>query len=151
MNTADQYLKIIYLVQEAEDAPASTGAIADALDVSPASANEMIGKLEGRGLADHEKYRGVELTEEGIVRAREALSTYCIIQRFLLEVLEVDAFREEARQLESVIDETVAERLDTIIDRRPECPDCFDHQADACRFLVDCHGECGTLDSEPAD
>ena len=40
MNTADQYLKAIYLVQQAEDGPASTGAIAEMLDVSPASANE---------------------------------------------------------------------------------------------------------------
>jgi Mn-dependent DtxR family transcriptional regulator len=95
----------------------------------------MIGKLEGRGLADHEKYEGVELTDEGIVRAREALQTYCIIERFLANVLEVEAYREEARALESVIDETVAERLDTIIDRREECPDCFGSDADACIYL----------------
>jgi DtxR family Mn-dependent transcriptional regulator len=135
MNTADQYLKAIYLVQEVEDGPASTGAIADMLDVSPASANEMVGKLEEQKLCTHEKYKGVELTEEGIVRARDALQNYCIIERFLLEVLEVEDFRAEARQLEPVIDETVADRLDTIIDRRPECPDCFDSEADVCSFL----------------
>ncbi len=135
MNTADQYLKAIYLVQQLENSPASTGAIADRLDVSPASANEMIGKLESRGLADHEKYKGVDLTDEGIERARDALQTYCIIERFLVDVLEVEDYQGEARQLESVIDETVAERLDTIIDRRPECPDCFNPEADVCAFL----------------
>ncbi len=135
MNTQDQYLKAIYLVQRQEDGPAATGAIAEHLEVSPASANEMIGKLETRGLADHEKYKGVSLTEEGIVRAREALQTYCIIERFLWEVLEVEEFRTEARQLEAVIDETVAERLDTIIDRDPSCPDCFDAETDACSLL----------------
>ncbi len=135
MNTADQYLKTIYVVQRAEDGPAATGRLADRLDVSPASVNEMIGKLEDRGLAEHEKYEGVELTDEGIVRARDALQTYCIIERFLANVLEVEDFREEARALESVIDDTVAERLDTIIDRRPECPDCFAAEADACAHL----------------
>ena len=135
MNTADQYLKTIYVIQRATDGPASTGAIADALDVSPASANEMIGKLEERGLADHEKYKGVRLSDDGIVRAREALQTYCIIERFLANVLGVEEFREEARELEAVIDGTVADRLDTIIDRRPECPDCFDPEADACACL----------------
>ncbi|MFB6160917.1 MAG: metal-dependent transcriptional regulator [Haloferacaceae archaeon] len=138
MNTADQYLKAIYLIQRSEDGPAATGAIADALDVSPASANEMIGKLEGRNLADHEKYKGVELTEEGIARARDALRTYCIIERFLANVLDVDEFRSEARALEAVIDDTVAERLDTIIDRDGSCPDCFDAEADACKFLDIC-------------
>jgi len=135
MNTADQYLKTIYLVQDRQNGPASTGAVADMLDVSPASANEMIGKLEDRGLAEHEKYKGVTLTEEGIVRASDALQNYCIIERFLLEVLEVEEFRGEARQLESVIDETVADRLDTIIDRQPQCPDCFDAEEDVCAFL----------------
>jgi Mn-dependent DtxR family transcriptional regulator len=135
MNTADQYVKAIYLLQEMENAPASTGALADMLDVSPASANEMIGKLESRGLAEHEKYKGVRLTEEGIINAREALQTYCIIERFLANVLDVDEFRAEARELEPVIDETVAERLDTIIERNAECPDCFDPETDACRYL----------------
>lgn len=135
MNTADQYVKAIYLLQQMEDGPASTGALADMLDVSPASANEMIGKLEERGLAEHEKYKGVTLTDEGIVRARDALQTYCIIERFLANVLDVEEFRAEARELESVIDDTVAERLDTIIDRNAECPDCFDPETDACRYL----------------
>lgn len=135
MNTANQYLKAIYLIQETEDGPASTGDIADRLDVSPASANEMIGKLERKQLCNHEKYKGVELTDDGILRAREALKNYCIIERFLVEVLEVEEFRVEARQLEPVIDETVAERLDTIIDREPQCPDCFDADHDVCSLL----------------
>ena len=138
MNTADQYLKTIYLIQEMEDGPASTGSLADMLDVSPASANEMIGKLESRGLADHEKYKGVRLTEEGIVRARDALQTYCIIERFLANVLDVEDFRGEARELEAVIDDTVADRLDTI-NRNPNCPDCFDAETDACAELdIEC-------------
>ena len=135
MNTADQYLKTIYVVQKQEDGPASTGSIADALGVSPASTNEMIGKLESRGLAEHEKYKGVQLTDDGIVKARDALQTYCIIERFLANVLAVDEFRAEARELEAVIDDTVADRLDTIIDREPECPDCFDPETDACACL----------------
>ncbi len=144
VNTADQYLKAIYVVQGVENEPAATGALADRLEVSPASVNEMIGKLEERGLVDHEKYKGASLTDEGIVRARNALQTYCIIERFLTNVLEVEEFHVEARELESVIDETVAERLDTIIDRRSDCPDCFDSDSDACEYLESCI-------EEPAD
>jgi DtxR family Mn-dependent transcriptional regulator len=151
MNTQNQYLKAIYLVQQQADGPASTGKVAESLDVSPASANEMIGKLEAAGLADHEKYKGVDLTDEGIRRAREALGNYCIIERFLVEVLEVEEFRAEARQLESVIDETVAERLDTIIDRRSECPDCFDAEHDVCGHLVDDLDFDLEVESEAAD
>jgi len=135
MNTAEQYLKAIYLAQRIEDGPAATGTLADMLEVSPASVNEMIGKLEDRELVDHEKYKGARLTDEGIRRAEDALQTYCIIERFLANVLEVDDFRGEATALEAVIDDTVAERLDTIIDRLEECPDCFDAEADKCMYL----------------
>lgn len=135
MSTENKYLKAIYLIQQIEDGPAATGAVADVLDVSPASVNEMIGKLEAKKLVDHEKYKGVTLTDEGITSARTALETYCIIERFLVSVLAVESFRAEARQLESVIDDTVAERLDLIIDRRSECPDCFAPQEDKCAFL----------------
>ncbi|MFB6133760.1 MAG: metal-dependent transcriptional regulator [Halanaeroarchaeum sp.] len=135
MNTADQYLKAIYVVQRAEGGRASTGALADHLDVSPASVNEMIGKLQEQDLVEHEKYKGVQLTADGEHRGRDALQTYCILERFLRNVLGVDEYRTEARQLEPVIDETVAERLDMIIDREPACPDCFDPAADSCTHL----------------
>jgi Mn-dependent DtxR family transcriptional regulator len=39
--------------------------------------------------------------------------------------------------MEPVIDDTVAERLDMIIDREPDCPDCFDVENDACAYLSD--------------
>ncbi|AFZ71823.1 metal-dependent transcriptional regulator [Natronobacterium gregoryi] len=135
MNTADQYLKAIYLAQRIEEGPASTGTLADLLEVSPASVNEMIGKLEDRELVEHEKYKGASLTDEGLERAHDALQTYCIIERFLANVLEVEEFRAEARALESVIDDTVAERLDTIIDRPQKCPECFDPERDCCERL----------------
>lgn len=135
MNTADQYLKAVYLLQSIEDGPVSTGTLAERLDVSPASANEMIGKLADDELLEHEKYKGATLTDEGIMRARDALQTYCILERFLANVLEVEEYRAEAAQLEPVIDETVAERLDMIVDREPACPDCFDAEADACALI----------------
>ncbi|MFC3478634.1 metal-dependent transcriptional regulator [Halobacterium litoreum] len=137
MNTADQYLKTIFLVEQLNDGPAATGELADRLGVSPASVNEMVGKLEERGLVSHEKYKGATVTDAGETRARDALQTYCILERFLANVLDVEDFREEARQLEPVIDETVADRLDMIIDREPQCPDCFDAEADACGLLVE--------------
>jgi Mn-dependent DtxR family transcriptional regulator len=109
MNTQDCYLRVVYLIQVATNEPAGTGAIADRLDLSPASANEMVGELEADGLADHEKYKGVTLTDAGIERTRETVETYCIIERFLFSVLDLEAYRGKARQLEGVIDVTVAE------------------------------------------
>lgn len=136
MNNPDQYLQAIYLIQRATDGPAATGAIADALAVSPASANEMVGKLEAEGLASHVKYEGVTLTDAGIERARATLEQYCILERFLATALEVEGFREEAKQMQPVVDGTVAERVDLIVDRREECPDCFLVEEDRCAYLA---------------
>ena len=135
MNTTDQYLKTIYILQRTDDSPASTGAVADRLGVSPASANEMIGKLAEHGLVEHEKYNGTVVTEEGEQRARVTVETYCVIQRFLHTVLDVEEYRSEARSIESVLDTTVVERLDTLIDRHDECPECFDGTTDRCEYL----------------
>lgn len=135
MNTADQYLKTIYVLQRVDDSPASTGAVADQLGVSAASANEMIGKLAERGLVEHKKYNGTMVTEEGEQRARVTVETYCVIQRFLHTVLDVEEYRSEARSIESVLDTTVVERLDTLIDRQRECPECFDGTIDQCECL----------------
>lgn len=136
MNTTDRYLKAIYFAESLEDGAASTGTLAEILDVTPASATEMLGKLEADGLVAYEKYNGARLTDTGRTRATEAVETYCILQRFLYEVLEVEEYHAEAKALESVIDETVAERLDTIIDRPEPCPECFDPEGDACRRLL---------------
>lgn len=137
MNSADQYLRALYLLEQVDGPPVATGRLAEVLEVSPASVTEMVGKLADDGRVTHEKYRGATLTETGRVRAREVLQTYCILERFLANVLGVDAYREEAASLEVVIDETVADRLDTIIDRRSECPECFDATADRCVYLED--------------
>ena len=109
MTTADQYLKTIYVLQQASDTPASTGDVADRLGVSSASANEMIGKLVNWGLVTHEKYTGTVVTEAGEHQARTLVETYCVIQCFLHTVLDVDDYRREARAIEAVLDPTVAE------------------------------------------
>jgi len=135
MTTADQYLRTIYVLQQASDTPASTGDVADRLGVSPASANEMIGKLVNWGLVTHEKYTGTVVTEAGEHQARTLVETYCVIQRFLHTVLDVDDYRREARAIETVLNPTVAERLDTLIDRCGECPKCFNEGTDQCENL----------------
>jgi Mn-dependent DtxR family transcriptional regulator len=135
MTARDRYLRAIHIVESETDGPAGTGAVADRLGVSAPTVNEMVGKLEDDGLVVHEKYKGVSLTDAGRERAERALETFCILERFHHSVLEIEGYREEARQLEAVVDATVAERLDAIVDRRPECPDCFDPAEDRCAFL----------------
>ena len=63
-NAIEDYAKSIYsLQQRAGGAAVSTNALAERCGVTPASASAMVKKLAERGLAIHEPYHGVRLTE----------------------------------------------------------------------------------------
>ncbi len=54
----EDYLKVIYQLQQATDDRIKTSEIADELDVTSPTVTSMLEKLEERGLIDREKYRG---------------------------------------------------------------------------------------------
>ena len=60
------YLKEIYKLQSSGQRPTTT-AIARAMGVAPSSATSMLKKLAALGLAEHAPYRGVELSEAGLL------------------------------------------------------------------------------------
>ena len=69
------------------DGPVRVAAIANALGVSVPSANEMIRKLDGRGLFSYEPYHGVRLTEAGRQVADQVLRTRRLWATFLADHL----------------------------------------------------------------
>jgi len=56
------YAKAIYTL-EAREGVVSTTALAERLNVQPGSVSGMLRKLADLGLVEHERYRGVRLTE----------------------------------------------------------------------------------------
>ncbi len=110
----ENYLKVIYQLQDAEDA-VSTTALADALGVSAASATNMVKKLAALKLAEHSPYRGVALTRAGEKRALEMVRHHRLIELFLTETLGVpwDQVHAEAEKMEHVISEDLEERIAT--------------------------------------
>lgn len=105
------YLKAIYRLQE-EGAP-STKALADALQVTPASATNMIKRLAELELVTHEPYQGVRLTERGELVALEVLRHHRLIELFLVETLGLswDQVHDEAEVLEHHISEELEARI----------------------------------------
>lgn len=92
--------------------------VADTLGVSAASANEMVRKLERRGLMTYEPYRGVDLTDAGRRIAARVLRVRRLWARFLADRLgltpeEADAL---ACRLEHVTPDGAADRLDRFLD-----------------------------------
>src|SRR6476661_4853519 len=98
------YAKAIYTL-ESRDGEASTTALAALLEVRPASVSGMLRKLSALGLVEHERYRGVRLTERGRRVALEVIRHHRLVELFLVENLGMtwDEVHAEAEVLEELI------------------------------------------------
>ena len=122
-------LKAIYRLTgpQAAGDDAHTGALADALGVSPGTATATIKRLADRQLATHRPYRGVVLTAAGRRAAVAAIRRHRIVERFLSDMLgypwnEADRF---AASFEHELPQEVEDRLYVALDRPTTCPHGF--------------------------
>jgi DtxR family Mn-dependent transcriptional regulator len=107
------YAKAIWSLGQRDDLPVSTSALAERLDVSPASASAMVKRLESMGLVEREPYHGVELTPAGKRVALEVLRHHRLLELYLAEALGMswDRVHEEAEVLEHAISPAVSELI----------------------------------------
>ena len=111
------YAKAIYSLNRRTGKPVATSALADRLDVSPASASAMLKRLTSLGLVTHQPYRGTELTETGERVALEVIRHHRLLELYLAEALGMswDRVHAEAEVLEHAISpelsELIAEKL----------------------------------------
>jgi DtxR family Mn-dependent transcriptional regulator len=104
-NAVQDYAKAIWSIAQRGDEPVSTSAIADRLEVSPASASAMVKRLEALGLVTREPYHGVRLTLAGQRVALEVLRHHRLLELYLAEALGMswDRVHQEAEVLEHAI------------------------------------------------
>jgi DtxR family Mn-dependent transcriptional regulator len=111
------YAKAVYALEIRARGPVSTTELAERLGVTPGSVSAMLRKLSELGLVEHERYRGVRLTEPGRRVALEVLRHHRLIELFLSDELGMpwDKVHDEAEVLEHVLSEElerlIAERL----------------------------------------
>jgi DtxR family transcriptional regulator, Mn-dependent transcriptional regulator len=113
LTTAVQdYAKAIFTL-ETRKGSASTSALATLLEVQPGSVSGMLRKLSSLGLAEHEPYRGVRLTERGRRVALEVIRHHRLLELFLVESLGMswDEVHAEAEVLEHALSEELEELI----------------------------------------
>ena len=113
----EDYLKAIYDLSRGEE-PASTSAIAEELDIQPASVTGMIKRLAEIGLLEHVPYRGVRLTKAGHREALRVLRRHRVIEAYLCERLGYpwDDVHAEAERLEHAVSDDLVERMASALD-----------------------------------
>ena len=113
----ENYLKTVFHLSDNGKKSVSTNDLADAMQTKAASASDMIRKLAVKNLLQHEKYRGVQITETGRKEALRLIRKHRLWEVFLVEKLYFnwDEVHEVAEQLEHIRSPLLVERLDNFL------------------------------------
>ena len=115
MSGAAQYLLGLYIVEQRDSPPVSSGDVAALVGRSQPTVTQMLRKLESDGLVTYEPYEGATLTETGRDRASDLHETYVTLSWFFRSVLDLNDHESEALEMAGLIDAEVANRLTKIL------------------------------------
>lgn len=110
----EDYLKTIYTMTFEENSRlAKAQGVADALDVTIQTANEMFKKLAKQDLLVYVPYKGVYLTEKGILEAIRVIRAHRVLELFLTQKLNFNwsEVHPDAEALEHAASERVINAL----------------------------------------
>ena len=119
----EEYLQIIYWLEEA-GLPITGANLARAMQLSPPTVHEMIGRLEGDGYVTRATDKSLEFTSQGRTQAETIVRRHRMIERFLTDVLGIpwDEVHEEAERLEHAMSPILEERMMAAIGDAKTCP-----------------------------
>mgnify|MGYP001185013798 FL=1 len=119
----EMYLKSLAVLGGARQ-PVAVAQLAERLQVTTVSVNEMLHRLTRDGLVSHQPYRGFQLTEAGRQTAWDVIRRERLWERFLVDQLKLDAAQAItwACQLEHATAPEVIEALDAFLQFPATCP-----------------------------
>lgn len=110
---AENYAKAIYNLQGTGGETVGTGAVAERLGVTPASASAMLRRLGEDGIVEHAPYRGVSLTDAGRRLALRMIRRHRLLELFLARELGIpwDRVHREAEVLEHHLSDELVDAI----------------------------------------
>jgi DtxR family transcriptional regulator, iron-dependent repressor len=119
----EEYLQIMFWLEEA-GLPINGANIARAMQLSPPTVHEMIGRLEGDGYIARADDKSLTFTDKGRQEAEAISRRHRLIERFLTDVLGIpwDEVHEEAERLEHAMSPVLEERMLAAIGDAKTCP-----------------------------
>ena len=119
----EEYLQILFWLQEA-GLPMTGANVARAMQLSPPTVHEMIGRLERDGYITRGSDRAIAFTDSGAEHAEGIVRRHRLIERFLTDILGVpwDEVHEEAERLEHAMSPVLEERMLAAIGDAKTCP-----------------------------
>jgi DtxR family Mn-dependent transcriptional regulator len=119
----EEYLEILFWLWEAR-LPMTAANLARAMQLSPPTVHEMIGRLERDGYITRAEDKSVSFTDSGLAHAEAIVSRHRLIERFLTDVLGIpwDEVHEEAERIEHAMSPVLEERMRVAIGDAKTCP-----------------------------
>src|ERR671932_2743694 len=119
----EEYLQTLFWLQEA-GLPMTGANVARAMQLSPPTVHEMIGRLERDGYITRAGDKSISFTESGQGHAEGIVRRHRLIERFLTDVLGIpwDEVHEEAERLEHAMSPVLEERILASIGDAKTCP-----------------------------
>jgi DtxR family transcriptional regulator, Mn-dependent transcriptional regulator len=113
----ENYLKTIYHLSAGGRSDVSTNAIAEYMHTRAASVTDMIKKLSAKEMITYQKYKGVNISEEGKRLALQIVRKHRLWEVFLVEKLGFhwDEVHDVAEQLEHIKSPLLVRRLDEFL------------------------------------
>jgi DtxR family Mn-dependent transcriptional regulator len=119
----EEYLEILFWLWEAR-LPMTAANLARAMQLSPPTVHEMIGRLERDGYVAREADKSLQFTDNGLEHAEAIVSRHRLIERFLTDILGIpwDEVHEEAERIEHAMSPVLEERMRVAIGDAKTCP-----------------------------
>jgi DtxR family Mn-dependent transcriptional regulator len=119
----EEYLQTLFWLQEA-GLPMTGANVARAMQLSPPTVHEMIGRLERDGYITRAGDKTISFTDTGAEHAEGIVRRHRLIERFLTDVLGIpwDEVHEEAERLEHAMSPVLEERMLAAIGDAKTCP-----------------------------
>jgi DtxR family Mn-dependent transcriptional regulator len=118
-----EYLEIMFWLEEA-GLPMTGANIARAMQLSPPTVHEMIGRLVEDGYVERREDKSLDFTDAGREHASYIVRRHRMIERFLTDVLGIpwDEVHEEAERIEHAMSPVLEERMRAAIGDATTCP-----------------------------
>ena len=115
--TEENYLKAIYHLSRNGTESVNTNALAESMQTTPASVNDMVKRLAQKNLIGYQKYKGTTLLPNGQKVALMIVRKHRLWEVFLVDKLgfKWDEVHEIAEQLEHIKSPTLIQRLDEFL------------------------------------
>ena len=119
----EEYLQSLFWLQEVE-LPMTGANVARAMQLSPPTVHEMIGRLVDDGYVARAGDKSLSFTADGYEHAQAIVKRHRLIERFLTDVLGIpwDEVHEEAERLEHAMSPVLEERMMAAIGDAKTCP-----------------------------